>query len=135
MKRFIIVVLFLCSTVFPQDIYYSIPTSSTIFHSQNGQAGINYNFYHSNSIIVHKYYSQLTYPDGSKSPWQTEYNGSGETGGWWVTKAGTYKIEGKAWVTSVLWGNSYWTFRPIFSFSVEDSVIRLQHHKAYQQVG
>ncbi len=117
-----ILMLFFTSLIFSQEIYFSEPTSnSIIYFNSNGKAAINYHFYHDNSIIVHKYYAKLTYPDGSQSKWQTEYNGTGETGGWWVNKAGTYQIQGKAWVTNIFYGNSYWTYRYPFSFSVVDT--------------
>jgi hypothetical protein len=52
--------------------------------------------YAANGWVIYHYYARLYYPDGSISNWQ-----EGETGGWWVTKAGTYQIEGKAYGASI----------------------------------
>ncbi|MFA3783369.1 T9SS type A sorting domain-containing protein [Melioribacteraceae bacterium 4301-Me] len=100
--------------IFGQGIYFSEPTSSSVYHlPYGGSVGISYNFYHDNSIVVYSYYAKLTYPDGSQSAWQY-----GETGGWWVTVAGTFQIQGKAYVQSLFGGESYWAYRDPFSFSV-----------------
>lgn len=58
--------------------------------------------YAANGWYIHWYKAQLTYPDGSKSEWQT-----GQTGGWWVNKAGTYGMEGKASGTYLPTGQKY----------------------------
>jgi hypothetical protein len=90
MKKLILFFFVLTFQIFAQGIYFSVPTSSSVFQSSGGQAAIPYNFYHSNGIVVYTYYARLTYPDGTQSDWMI-----GETGGWWVTKAGIYQIEGK----------------------------------------
>jgi hypothetical protein len=116
MKKLILFFFVLTFQIFAQGIYFSVPTSSSVFQSSGGQAAIPYNFYHANGIVVYNYYARLTYPDGTQSNWMI-----GETGGWWVTKAGTYYIEGKAWVQSIFGGSAYWAYRNPFSFSVVDN--------------
>jgi len=116
MKKIYLILLLLNFQLLAQGIYFSVPTSSSVFYSYGGEAGIPYNFYHANDIVVYAYYARLIYPDGTKSNWQ-----EGEIGGWWVTKAGTYQIEGEAYVKSIFGGSAYWAYRWPFSFSVVDN--------------
>jgi len=104
------------SIMFSQNIYFSEPTSSHIDYSTSeGWAPIAYDMYSANGWVISWYKARLTYPDGSQSDWM-----QGETGGWWVTKAGTYQIEGKAYGTYVA-GYSATLTRSAFSFSVVDN--------------
>lgn len=122
MKKVLFFIFLLSSVSFATGLYFSSPTSSSVLPIYAyGSGPINYNFSLANNLVTEKFYARLTYPDGSKSAWQTEYNGSGEIGGWWVTKAGTYQIEGKAYVKSIFGGSWYWTYTTIFSFSVIDN--------------
>ena len=114
MLRLISMFSLLTSLLLGQGIYfctyYSTPSND------NGEASIVYNFCHANHLIVYSYYAKLHYPDGSTSPWTL-----GETGGWWVTKAGTYQLEGKAYVKSIFGGSAYWAYREPINISVVDN--------------
>lgn len=122
MKQVVMFILLCSSIVFSQGIYFSEPTSSHIdYIYASGEGPIVWNFYHANDIVVYRYYAKLTYPDGSQTEWTTSDNGVGKIGGWWVSEAGTYQIQGKAWVKSIFGGSEYWAFRKPFSFNVVDN--------------
>ena len=117
MKWVLLISIVFNSYLYSQGIYFSEPTSNHVdYIYSDGLGPIAYNFYHANDIYVYHYYAKLTYPDGSQSNWM-----EGETGGWWVSKAGTYQIQGKAWVQSIFGGSAYWAYRNAFSFSVVDN--------------
>lgn len=116
-NNILILILVLVSLpVFSQNIYFSEPTSSHVDEIWiTGEGPIAYNMYAANGWVIDWYKARLTYPDGSKSDWQ-----NGETGGWWVTKAGTYGIEGEAHGCYVLGGCSD-LYRELFYFEVVDN--------------
>lgn len=121
MKKIFFIFAFCSSFLYAQGIYFSEPTSSHVdYIYASGQGPIQYNFYHANDIIVYQYYARLKYPDGSYSSWNAGTD-AGETGGWWVSKEGTYQIEGKAYVQNIFYGGPYWAERSPFSFSVVDN--------------
>ncbi len=117
MKKLFFSFIFFVATslVFAQGIYFSEPTSGQNFNIDpySGQAGIPYQFYHENGIIVYHYYAQIQYPNGNWSGWQ-----EGETGGWWVSELGEYNIEGEASVANIFTGQTYTAYRDPFSFWV-----------------
>lgn len=120
MKKLLLLFMLLSAVVYSQGIFFSEPLSyvaDTIYSS--GQGPIVYNFYTDNCTYVqydNDFYAKLWYPDDSSSDWMR-----GEVGGWWVTKAGTYEIEGKAWATDICLGGSWgWRTREAFSFQVVD---------------
>ncbi len=111
-----LIFLFLCYPLFAQNIYFSEPTSSHVdYIGIEGRGPIAYNMYAANGWHIDWYKARLTYPDGSKSNWQ-----NGETGGWWVSKAGTYCIEGRAHGTYIGTGQSYDLYTNYFCFEVVD---------------
>jgi hypothetical protein len=117
--KYILLLSFLLfnSLLYSQGIYFSEPLSTSVYETgQYGSAGIAYDYYHENGMVVYDYYAQIRYPDGHWSNWQ-----HGETGGWWVTKAGTYEIQGKAWAATIEYPNPQWYYRWAFSFTVTDN--------------
>jgi len=116
----IIFILIVPFKIFSQNIYFSTPTSDSVYHiPYGGSVGIPYIIIHHSSISVYNYYAKLTYPDGHQSDWQlgiiVDETG---TGGWWVTEGGTYQIQCKAWVKDNYTYQTYWVYRDPFSFSV-----------------
>jgi hypothetical protein len=93
MKKILPFVVLISSIISAQNIYFSKPLSGHTYPiGPSGQGPIEYNMYCANGWVVYHYYARLRYPDGSWTNWM-----EGEIGGWWVTKAGTYQIEGKAY--------------------------------------
>jgi hypothetical protein len=100
-----------------QNIYFSEPTSAHVdYIGINGSGPIAYSMYAANGWVIYHYWARLIYPDGSKTDWMI-----GQTGGWWVNKAGTYQIEGKASGEPIFGGGIRMLYREPFSFNVVDS--------------
>lgn len=117
MKWFLFFTMFFCSVGQAQNIYFSEPTSTHVDYIGTGGSGpIAYNMYAANGWVIYHYWARLTFPDGSQTDWMY-----GETGGWWVTKAGTYQIEGKASGESIFGGGVVMLYRWPFSFNVVDN--------------
>lgn len=118
MLRFIMMFSLLTTLLFGQGIYfctlYSTPSND------DGHASIVYNFCHEQHLVVYSYYAKLHYPPGSPEGTSSAWI-PGETGGWWVTKAGTYQVEGKAYVQSIFGGSAYWTYRSPVNITVIDN--------------
>ncbi len=76
-----------------QNIYFNPPTSGQQYQitQQGGSVGITYHMYSAAGWYIYWYQARLKYPNGTYSNWM-----EGQNGGWWVTEAGTYMIEGKA---------------------------------------
>lgn len=118
MKKILFFLIVNYSLIFSQGIYFVKPEAGKTYYSGSaGSCPIEYEMIAANWLYVGSWYAQLTYPDWSNSGWQ-----SGRTGGWWVTKAGTYQIKGKAWARNWLLGTDWtWYYRPPFSFYVVDN--------------
>jgi hypothetical protein len=61
------------------------------------------------------YYARLHYP-GGVTPYQ-----QGQTGGWWMTKSGTYSIEGYAYAYNIITFTWEYPTRDAFNFFVVDN--------------
>lgn len=130
MKRIIILLILSSSFIFSQNLYFSEPTSSHVDEIwSSGKGPIAYNMYVANGWVVNWWRAKLTYPNNSVTPWE-----NGETGTWWVSEAGTYKIQGEA--DAVYWptGQSKTLVRQPFSFSVIDNYAPATH-KTFRQDG
>ncbi|KAF0147516.1 MAG: 5'-nucleotidase [Ignavibacteria bacterium] len=118
MKRILLLFVLLSSYSFGQNIWFTEPTSNHVdYIGQSGTGPIAYSSAHATYLYVYRFWARIKSPYGSWSAWQ-----EGESGGWWVSKAGTYEIEGKASVESIFYpGTIYMVYRSPFSFSVVDS--------------
>ena len=98
-----------------QNIYFNPPTSGQQYQitQQGGSVGITYHMYSAAGWYIYWYQARLKYPNGTYSNWM-----EGQNGGWWVTEAGTYMIEGKAYGTFAPTGWSGMLYRDPFSIYV-----------------
>jgi hypothetical protein len=106
MKNLIFILSFLfCASTFAANVYFSTPLSTDTFYiGSNGLAAIPYNMYAASCIYIpydSNWEARIQYPDGTRSNWMI-----GEVGGWYVNKAGTYHIEGRAWGVNWCLGTS-----------------------------
>jgi len=123
MKKIFILMFLFSFPIFSQHIFFTEPTSSSVYESEGGSAAIAFSYYYSNYVInVIWIRAKLQYPDGSWSDWKY-----GSTGGWYVTKAGTYHIQAEANITHLYYGNIVVSREP-FSFQVIDNEAP-QHRK------
>jgi hypothetical protein len=92
MKRIIFFILLVGQLSYAQ-LYFSEPTSTHIdYIYENGQGPIAYHMFMANGYYVYWWRARLEDP----SPIQTDWM-EGQSGGWWVNKAGTYKIHGQTY--------------------------------------
>jgi hypothetical protein len=116
-KKVLFLLILFSSLLSAQNIFFSEPTSThTDYIWATGRGPVDYSIYLASGWQGHSYYAMLKYPDGTTTNWQY-----GQTGGWWVIKAGTYQIQGKAYATLLPFGQTQWIYRSYFSFSVVDN--------------
>lgn len=118
MNRLILLIILASSTIFySQGIYFDLDINHI---DQDGWGSIEYNFFTDNCTYVQDdddFYAQLKYPDGSISNWLV-----GEIGGWWVNKAGTYQLQGKAYAyDNCLFTGWAWRYRWPFDIVIYDN--------------
>lgn len=91
MKKLFLLFFFVTnSLIFGSNLYFYYPQPTTYEMTQYGNLGIPYHLYTSSCFAVTEdddYFARLYIPGEGWTNWQV-----GEIGGWWVTKAGTYKI-------------------------------------------
>jgi len=116
MKKFLLLFSLLSTLCLGQNIWFTEPTSSHIdYIGPSGEGPIAYHMTCANGWVIEWYQAKLTHPDGTETLWM-----NGQSGGWWVSKAGTYQIRGQAyghWVG----GWSGMQYANQFSFSVVDN--------------
>lgn len=94
-KLFLLLYVAFSSLLYSANVYFDYPLNgSTYYSGSSGTAGVNYHI-HTVSLYfgIDWYGARIQYPNGSWSSWQ-----DGQSGGWALTTAGTYLIEGKVHV-------------------------------------
>lgn len=117
MKRVLFFIVFMSSVLYGQGIYLDLDIEHI---GQDGWGQINYNFYTDNCTYVqydYNYKARIQYPNGNWSDWNYS-----EIGGWWINKAGTYKIHGDAWAyDSCLGGAPNWRHTTTITIQITDN--------------
>ncbi len=116
---FALTYMFIVSTMFGQGIYFSEPLSGdTLYSDSSGHIAISYHMYAAAYLTVGQWRASLQYPDGNWSNWMI-----GQSGGWYVTKAGTYHIKGKAWAKDWMSGTAWkWYYRDPYTIYCVDNI-------------
>jgi len=92
MKQIIFFILMIGPLSYSQ-LYFSEPTSTHIdYINASGQGPIAYSMFMANGYYVYWWKARLIYPSPSQTNWM-----NGQSGGWWVNKAGTYTIHGQTY--------------------------------------
>ena len=113
-KLFFIFFLAITSLVYGANVYFDYPfDGQTYFSNTNGRANMSYHILNVNShyfLSVGGYSARIQYPDGHWSDWQ-----SGQSGGWNLTQAGTYHIQGHVYV--------YWDYRGDSNYDMYSNIL------------
>lgn len=105
----------LVSQLLYSQIYFSEPTPShTDYIDESGRGWVAYSLVASYPFIGHIYMAKINQP--IQTSWM-----QGQTGGLWVSQAGTYTIQGRVYVTDILTGTSFWVEGPFVTWSVVDN--------------
>ena len=114
-KLFLLLYVAFSSLLYSANVYFDYPLNGSPYYSgSSGTAGVNYHI-HTVSLYfgIDWYGARIKYPNGSWSSWQ-----DGQSGGWGLTTAGTYLIEGKVHVYYDAGGGSnyYMTSNQIYFY-------------------
>ena len=92
MKHILLVLCLFSSSIMAQTIFFAYPqTNDVLYVQQDGRCYISYGLYASNGLCVLEWQAKLRYPDGSETNWS-----GGQFGSFYVSRAGAYKIYGRA---------------------------------------